>query len=71
MNSLPVQKLSITEFLVAVAVGLMLFLLPNDAKNQFESELVCEGYVFVVSFVIIAIMLTTFLFILDSSFIII
>ena len=56
MNSLPVQKLSITEFLVAVAVGLMLFLLPNDAKNQFESELVCEGYVFVVSFVIIVIM---------------
>ena len=56
MNALPVQKLSITAFLVAVAVGLMLFLLPNDAKNQFESEIVCEGYVFIVSFVIIAIM---------------
>ncbi len=57
MTILPGQKLTISEFLVAFAVGLMLFLLPNDAKNQFESEAVCESYVFIMSFIIVSIML--------------
>ena len=57
MTILPGQKLTISEFLVAFAVGLMLFLLPNDAKNQFESEAVCESYVFIMSFIIVSMML--------------
>lgn len=36
MTVLPSQKLSIGELFVSLAAGLMLFLLPNDAKNHFE-----------------------------------
>ena len=56
MTLLPSQKLTIGEFLVSLAAGLMLYLLPNDAKNQFESEVVCIGFVFVTSIVITAVM---------------
>lgn len=56
MTLLPSQKLTIGEFLVSLAAGLMLYLLPNDAKNQFESESVCIGFVFVTSIVITAVM---------------
>lgn len=56
MTVLPSQKLSIGELFVSLAAGLMLFLLPNDAKNQFETESVCEGFIFIISIVIIAVM---------------
>ena len=52
MTVLPSQKLSIGEMCVSFAAGLMLFLLPNDAKNQFHTEMVCEGFVFIVSVII-------------------
>ncbi len=56
MTLLPSQKLTIGEFFVSLAAGLMLYLLPNDAKNQFESEGVCIGFVFLVSLVIVTVM---------------
>lgn len=52
MTVLPSQKLTTGELCVSVAAGLMLFLLPGDAKNQFTSEAACESFVFIVSFVI-------------------
>ncbi len=52
MTVLPGQKLSIGELFISIAAGLMMFLLPNDANNQFESEAVCYGYIFVVGLVI-------------------
>ncbi len=54
MTVLPGQKLSIGEMFVSLAAGLMLFLLPNDARNQFEGEAVCYSFIFIVSFVIVA-----------------
>lgn len=36
MTVLPSQKLSIGQLFISFAAGLMLFLLPNDLKNQFE-----------------------------------
>ena len=56
MTLLPSQKLTISEFLVSLAAGLMLYLLPNDAKNQFESEGICIGFIFLVSFVITSVL---------------
>ncbi len=56
MTLLPSQKLTIAEFFVSLAAGLMLYLLPNDAKNQFESETMCIGFVLFISIVIIAVM---------------
>lgn len=52
MSFLPSQRLSLGELFVSIAAGLMLFLLPNDAKNQFSDLSLAEGYVFVFSFVI-------------------
>lgn len=52
MTLLPSQKLSIGELCVSLAVGLMFFLLPNDAKNQFQDELVCEAFVFIINLII-------------------
>lgn len=37
MTVLPSQKLSIGELFISLAAGLMLFLLPNDARNNFSS----------------------------------
>lgn len=63
MTVLPGQKLSIGEFFISVAAGLMMFLIPNDANNQFESEAICYGYIFVVGFVV-----TVFLFMLIKRY---
>ncbi len=52
MNVLPSQKLTISQFSLGLAAGLMLFLLPNDAKNQIEAEGLCEAYIFLISLVI-------------------
>lgn len=52
MTVLPSQKLSIGELCVAIGAGLMLFLLPNDAKNTFQDEAVCESFVFIITIVI-------------------
>ena len=52
MTVLPSQKLSIGELCVSIAAGLMLFLLPNDARNQFTSESACISFVFIISIVI-------------------
>ena len=43
MNVLPSQKLTISQVFLGLAAGLMLFLLPNDAKNQIGSEGRCEA----------------------------
>ena len=56
MTLLPSQKLTIGELFVSLAAGLMLYLLPNDAKKQFESEAICIGFVFLISLVIIVAM---------------
>lgn len=56
MNVLPAQKLSISQFSLGLAAGLMLFLLPNDAKRQLESETLCEAYIFLISLVITAVL---------------
>ena len=59
MSFLPMQKLTIGELFVSIAAGLMLFLLPNDAKNQINDIALAQGYVFVFSFVISASLLFT------------
>ncbi len=59
MTFFPVQKLTIGELFVAVAAGLMLFLLPNDAKNQINDIALAEGYVFLFSLMISAALLLT------------
>ena len=51
MTVLPNQKLTIGELFVSLAAGLMFFLLPNDARNQFESP-ISECYIAVISIVI-------------------
>ena len=56
MTILPSQKLSVGELFVSLAAGLMLFLLPNDAQNQFHTDAVCESFIFIISFIIIAVM---------------
>ena len=57
MTVLPGQKLSIGESFISIAAGLMMFLLPNDAHNQFESEIVCYGYIFVVGLLITSVLI--------------
>lgn len=52
MNVLPGQKLTISQFFLGLAAGLMFFLLPNDAKNQIGAEGLCEAYIFLITLVI-------------------
>ena len=58
MTVLPAQKLSVEEMVASLAAGLMLFLLPNDALNQFESDGVCYSFIFIVTFVIVLMLYT-------------
>ncbi len=57
MSLLPSQKLNTGEFFISVAAGLMLFLLPNDAKNQMADLGIAESYVLIGSLVIIMVLL--------------
>ncbi len=57
MNVLPSQKLTISQVFLGLAAGLMLFLLPNDAKNQISSEGLCEAFILLISLVIAAVLL--------------
>ena len=59
MNFIPIQRLTIGELFVSIAAGVMLFLLPNDAKNQINDVQLAQGYVFVFSLVISAALLFT------------
>lgn len=52
MTVLPSQKLTISQVFLSLAAGLMLFLLPNDAKNQIVEEGPGEAYIFLISLVI-------------------
>ena len=52
MNFLPIRKLTIGELFVSIAGGIMLFLLPNDAKNQINDLSLAYSYVFIFSLVI-------------------
>ncbi len=54
---LPSQRLTIGELFVSIAVGLMFFLLPNDAQNQLDSSALGEGMVFVATVLITAVLL--------------
>ncbi|MGN0469790.1 MAG: VanZ family protein [Acutalibacteraceae bacterium] len=63
MTVLPSQKLTIGELFVSLAAGLMFFLLPNDAKNQFDSIIASECFVLLICFVI-----TIVLFIIIKRF---
>lgn len=56
MTVLPAQKLSVEEMVVSLAAGLMMFLLPGDAMNQFESDGVCYSFIFIVTTVIIMVL---------------
>ena len=58
MTVLPAQKLSVEEMVASLAAGLMLFLLPNDALNQFESDGACYSFIFIVTFVIVLMLYT-------------
>lgn len=59
MSFLPSQKLTIGELFVSIAAGLMLFLLPNDAKNQVNDMALAESYVFIFSLMIAAALIFT------------
>ncbi|MDD6490336.1 MAG: VanZ family protein [Clostridia bacterium] len=63
MTVLPSQKLTIGELFVSLAAGLMFFLLPNDAKNQFDSIIISECFVMLICSVI-----TLVLFIIIKRF---
>ena len=63
MTVLPSQKLTIGELFVSLAAGLMFFLLPNDAKNQFDSIIASECFVLLICSVI-----TIVLFIIIKRF---
>lgn len=63
MTVLPSQKLTIGELFVSLAAGLMFFLLPNDAKNQFDSIIASECFVILICSVI-----TLVLFIIIKRF---
>lgn len=52
MSILPSQKLTIGELFVSIAAGLMIFLLPNDAGRQIESNSLAESLVFIYSVII-------------------
>lgn len=58
MSVLPGQKLTIGELYVSMAVGLILFLLPNDLKNQFGTNAVS-----VVLVALLALLITSALFV--------
>ncbi|MGN0537794.1 MAG: VanZ family protein [Acutalibacteraceae bacterium] len=53
MTVLPGQRLTIGQLFVSLAAGLMFFLLPNDARNSFESP-TRESMIFIVSVAITA-----------------
>ncbi len=53
MTVLPGQRLTIGQLFVSLAAGLMFFLLPNDARNLFESP-TRESMIFIVAIVITA-----------------
>lgn len=52
MRVLPGQKLTIGELFVSMAIGLILYLLPGDLRNQTTSVYLSEALVFLSSFVI-------------------
>ena len=56
MSVLPSQKLTIGELYVSMAVGLILFLMPNDMKNQFGTSAISIVLVGVMSFAIVGIL---------------
>ncbi len=56
MNVLPSQKLSIGQYFISIAAGLMLFLIPNDALNQFDTDPLREGFIFIISLTITAVL---------------
>ena len=47
MSVLPSQKLTIGELYVSMAVGLILYLLPGDIRNQMNSIVLSEVMVFI------------------------
>lgn len=57
MSVLPSQKLTIGELFVSMAVGLILYLLPNDIRNQTDSVYFSEVMVLAASFVVTAVFL--------------
>lgn len=59
MSVLPSQKLTIGELYVSMAVGLILFLLPNDIKNQFGTNAVSILMVAVLSTIITSVFFLT------------
>ncbi len=63
MNVLPAQKLSIGQFYLSLAAGLMFFLLPNDARNQIVGDGFREAYI-----VLIALVITVVLFIITKRY---
>ena len=56
MSVLPSQKLTIGELYVSMAVGLIMFLLPNDMKNQFGTSPMSMVFVGVMSFFIVGVL---------------
>ena len=56
MSVLPSQKLTIGELYVSMAVGLILFLLPNDMKNQFGTSPISMVFVGLMALVIVGVL---------------
>ena len=59
MSVLPSQKLTIGELYVSMAVGLILFLLPTDLKNQFGTNTTSILLVVVLATIITAVLFVT------------
>ena len=55
MSVLPGQKLTIGELYLAMAIGLILFLMPNDIHNSVPLDVVSEGLVAVAAVCTIAV----------------
>lgn len=55
MSVLPSQKLTIGELYVSMAVGLILYLLPGDIRNQMNSIILSEVMVFISTLTITAV----------------
>ena len=55
MSVLPSQKLTIGELYVSMAVGLILYLLPGDIRNQMNSIVLSEVMVFISTLTITAV----------------
>ena len=55
MSVLPSQKLTIGELYVSMAVGLILYLLPGDIRNQMNSMVISEIMVFISTLTITAV----------------